>query len=102
MLQYSSSCFRVFFNISSSCFTKTASKPFFNLFYEDEEFSILKYGSLFYSEVVKKLLESRISGEAYDIYVTDIDLSPAIINMTVNSLQTSRYLYFKRKIKNLK
>ena len=78
-------------------------KPTFTLFYEDEEFSSLQYGSRLYSEVVKKVLESRVSGEAYDIYVTDIDLSPAIINMTVNSLQTSRYLYFKRKIEeNLK
>jgi hypothetical protein len=52
---------------------------------------------------VQKVLQSRASGEVYDIYVTDIDLSPAIINMTVNSLQTSRYLYFKRKIEeNLK
>ena len=78
-------------------------KPIFTLFYEDEEFSSLQYGSRLYLEVVKKVLEGRISGEGYDIYVTDIDLSPAIINMTVNSLQSSRYLYFKRKIEeNLK
>ena len=78
-------------------------KPIFTLFYEDEEFSSLQYGSRLYRQVVQKVLQNRASGDAYDIYVTDIDLSPAIINMTVNSLQTSRYLYYKRKIEeNLK
>lgn len=68
-----------------------------------EEFSSLQYGSKLYVEVVRKVLQSRSSGETYDIYVTDIDLSPAIISMDVNSLQSSRYLYFKRKIEeNLK
>ena len=73
-------------------------KPIFTLFYENEEFSSLQYGSKLYVEVVRKVLQSRSSGETYDIYVTDIDLSPAIISMDVNSLQSSRYLYFKRKI----
>lgn len=78
-------------------------KPVFTLFYEDEEFSSLQYGSKLYIEVVRKVLKSRESDERYDIYVTDIDLSPAILNMKVNSLQTSRYLYFKRKVEeNLK
>ena len=78
-------------------------KPTFTLFYENEEFSSLQYGSKLYIEIVRKVLQSRSSGEAYDIYVTDIDLSPAIISMNVNSLQSSRYLYFKRKIEeNLK
>lgn len=79
------------------------SKPVFTLFYEDEEFSSLQYGSKLYIEVVRRVLQNRKSDESYDIYVTDIDLSPAILNMTVNSLQTSRYLYFKRQIEeNLK
>jgi adenylate cyclase class 1 len=78
-------------------------KPIFTLFYENEEFSSLQYGSRLYIEVVQKVLQSRASGEAYDIYVTDIDLSPAIINMSVNSLQSSRYLYYKRQTEdNLK
>lgn len=78
-------------------------KPIYTLFYENEEFSTLEYGSAVCAEVVKKVLKSRGSGESYDIYVTDIDLSPAIINMKGHSLQSSRYLYFKRKVEdNLK
>ena len=73
-------------------------KPIYTLFYENEEFSSLQYGSKIYTEVVNKVLLSRGSGEKYDIYVTDIDLSPTILNMKVNSLQSSRYLYFKREI----
>ena len=73
-------------------------KPVFTLFYENEEFSSLQYGSKLFIEVVRKVLQSRASKETYDIYVTDIDLSPAILNMNINSLQTSRYLYFKRKV----
>ena len=79
------------------------SKPVFTLFYENEEFSTLEYGSKLYSEVVRKVFQNRMSGETYDIYVTDIDLSPSILSMTVNSLQSSRYLYYKRQIEdNLK
>ena len=74
------------------------SKPIFTLFYEDEEFSSLQYGTNLYREVVRKVLKSRSSDEVYDIYVTDIDLSPAILNVDVNSLQTSRYLLYKRQI----
>ncbi|MDH5600089.1 MAG: class I adenylate cyclase [Gammaproteobacteria bacterium] len=78
-------------------------KPVFTLFYENEEFSSLEYGSKLFTEVVRKVLQGRASKESYDIYVTDIDLSPAILNMNINSLQSSRYLYFKRKVEeNLK
>ncbi len=73
-------------------------KPVFTLFYENEEFSSLQYGSDLCLAVVREVLQSRGSGEIYDIYVTDIDLSPAVLSMQVNSLQSSRYLYFKRQI----
>ncbi len=75
----------------------------YTLFYENEEFSSLQYGDELYLAIVRKVLESRNSDEIYDIYVTDIDLSPAILNIDVNSLQSSRYLFYKRKIEeNLK
>ena len=78
-------------------------EPVFTLFYQDEEFSSLQYGSKVSVEVVRKVLQARQSGDNYDIYVTDIDLSPAILNADVNSLQSSRYLYYKRLIEeNLK
>lgn len=78
-------------------------EPIFTLFYENEEFSSLQYGLGVCTEVVRKVLENRQSGDNYDIYVTDIDLSPAILNADVNSLQSSRYLYYKRLIEeNLK
>ena len=78
-------------------------EPIYTLFFQNEEFSSLQYGSNLYTEVVRKVLKSRASGEAYDIYVTDIDLSPAILSTDKNSLQSSRYLYYKREIeKNLK
>jgi len=73
-------------------------KPIFTLFYENEEFSSLQYGVNLYREVVRRVLKSRRSEEVYDIYVTDIDLSPAVLNIGVNSLQSSRYLYYKRQI----
>lgn len=75
----------------------------YTLFYENEEFSSLEYESKLYTEIVKKVLRSRDSGEKYDIYITDIDLSPAVLNMKINKLQSSRYLYFKWEIEaNLK
>ncbi|MFK5915275.1 MAG: class I adenylate cyclase [Woeseiaceae bacterium] len=75
-------------------------EPIFTIFYQDEEFSSLQYGTQLYNEVVKKVLSCRETDEVYDIYVTDIDLSPIILNMDVSSLQTSRYLYYKRMIED--
>jgi adenylate cyclase class 1 len=73
-------------------------KPIYTLFYEDDEFSSLQYGSELYSEIVRRVFSSRGSEETYDIYVTDVALSLSVINMSVNSLQTSRFLYFKKQI----
>lgn len=75
----------------------------YTLFYESVEFSSLEYGASLYREVVKHVFSKRGSGEKYNIYITDIALSAAILNMNDNSLQTSHYLQFKSKIEdNLK
>ena len=75
-------------------------KLIFNLFYEDMEFSSLEYGASLYREVVSYVFMKRGSGEKYNIYITDIALSTTILNLSDNGLQTSRYLYFKKKIED--
>jgi len=72
----------------------------YTLYYEDAEFSSLEYGVSLYREVVKYVFSKRESGEKYNIYITDIALSTAILNMSDDSLQTNRYLYFKKKIED--
>ena len=74
------------------------SKPVYTLFYENEEFSTLQYGGNLFFEVAKKVFQSRKSGEKYDIYVTDIDLSHAMLNEYIYSIQSSRYLHYKHLI----
>ena len=61
---------------------------------------MFEHGEQLYETVVKKVLAKRSSGKAYDIYITDIDLSPAQLYRDVNSIQTSRYLEFKNHIEN--
>lgn len=75
-------------------------KPHFTLFYDEQEFSMFEYGEQLYEAVVKNVLAKRKAGKAYDIYITDIDLSPALLYREVNSIQTSRYLEFKNQIEN--
>jgi len=70
----------------------------FTLYCEDREFSNLEYGDNIYQEVARHVLGLRESGEAYPIYITDLDLSSALLDASVDTVQTVHYLRYKKII----
>jgi len=70
----------------------------FTLYCEDKEFSNLEYGDGVYSEVASHILSLRKSGEPYPIYITDLDLSSTLLDVSTESIQTVHYLHYKKII----
>lgn len=73
-------------------------KPAFSVFCEDREFSSLEYGQDLYRQVAAHIVGLRRSGEAYPIYITDMDLAPNLLNESGNQIQTVRFLEYKKMI----
>jgi len=71
----------------------------FTIYCADKEFSSFEYGSDLFLEVAKYVLYLRNGGLHYPIYITDIDLSPSMMNVdTPNKLQTINFLDYKKRI----
>lgn len=70
----------------------------FTLYCGDMELSNLQYGDNLYKETAKHIVSLRQSGEAYPIYITDLDLSAVLITGNNHTIQTTQYLYYKKVI----
>ena len=71
----------------------------FNIYCSDEEFSTLEYGEQLFTEVARYILRQRPSGQAYPIYITDIDLPHGAIDSgNPDQLQTIHLLKHKQRI----
>lgn len=71
----------------------------FTIYCNEKEFSTYEHGAELFRSVAKHVLELRQSGQRYPIYITDIDLSPALLNgSTPNKLQTINFLTYKKRI----
>ncbi len=70
----------------------------FTLYCEDREFSNLEYGDRIYQEVARYVISLRKSGESYPIYITDLDLSSTLLDVSIESVQTVHYLHYKKII----
>nr|WP_320416308.1 class I adenylate cyclase [Candidatus Reidiella endopervernicosa] len=74
-------------------------RPVFTIYCDDREFSSLEHGDALFQEVARDIFDRRSSGEGYPIYITDIDISKAMISDSgVDSLQTIHYLNHKKRI----
>ncbi|MCI0506168.1 MAG: class I adenylate cyclase [Gammaproteobacteria bacterium] len=74
-------------------------KTVFTMYTEDKEYSSLDYGINLFREVAKYVLRRRPSGERYPIYITDLDLAPALLGERASSqFQIIEYLNFKKRI----
>ncbi len=72
---------------------------FFSVFCDDEEFSSLEHGARVFEAAGRHVLSKRLSGLQYPIYITDVDLSPALLaRQGVEELQTVHLLGYKRTI----
>ncbi|QBQ53465.1 class I adenylate cyclase [Nitrosococcus wardiae] len=73
----------------------------FTVFCDNREFSAFEYGADLYQEVARHILQQRTNHEPYPIYITDLDLSPALLDReSLGSLQTVHLLNYKRVIED--
>ncbi len=70
-------------------------KEVVSLYCEEREFSSLEYGAELYREAVRFVLGRRRSGEAYPIYITDLDLGSGLLAPGQPLPQTGQYLQHK-------
>ncbi len=102
---------REIFQYGDSSFVRTASyikfqvmvdrredNVIFTLYCEDREFSNLEYGDRIYQEVANYVISLRKSGDTYPIYITDLDLSSTLLDVSAESIQTVHYLHYKKII----
>lgn len=73
----------------------------FTVYCNDREFSTVEHGEGIFQQVARSILEQRRSGQGYPIYITDIDVPPAVLSArTQQHLQTLHYLVYKKKIED--
>ena len=73
----------------------------FTIYCNDKEFSSFEHGNDLFREVAKHVVNLRKSGLRYPIYITDIDLSPSLLNDgSSNKLQTINFLNYKKRIED--
>jgi adenylate cyclase class 1 len=71
----------------------------FALYCDGQEFSSLNHGAGVFEAAARHILERRLSGLRYPIYITDVDLSPRLLAQRPDEpLQTARLLRHKRTI----
>lgn len=73
--------------------------PVFTIYCEDTEFSSTQYGELVFEQVAKYIQEHRSRKTKYPQYITDLDISPAILGAdNIGKLQTIHFLKYKREV----
>jgi len=75
------------------------SKTVFTMYTEDREYSSQDHGINLFREVAKYVLSRRPSGERYPIYITDLDLAPALLgDRAQKKFKIIEYLNYKKRI----
>jgi len=71
----------------------------FSVYCNDREFATVEYGDRIFEKVAEYILAQRQSGQAYPIYITDIDLPGQLLEVAGEArLQTLHYLNYKCKV----
>ena len=74
-------------------------RPVFTFYCDDVEFSSADWGSDIFNEVAKHILKLRKNNDYYYLYITDLELSPALLGKSSSlQVQTIELLQYKRKI----
>ena len=74
----------------------------FKIFCGEREFTALEYGEQLFSEVAAHITRARRSGTHYPIYITDIDVSPAMLGGDQSEgVQTVHFLKYKKRVESL-
>ncbi len=80
---------------------KTGDEAQFKAFCEDQEFSSVEHGKQMFRNLANHIVTLRHSHEKYPIYITDIDLSKALLGTDYANVQTVHYLKYKKHIENI-
>ncbi len=74
----------------------------FSIFFDNREFSTLEFGEQIFQRVAEHISAKRNNGRAYPIYITDIDVNPAMLGTdNVNGVQSIHFLNYKKRIESL-
>jgi len=74
-------------------------KTVFKFFCDDAEFSTAESGAKIFEVVARHIFKRRRDRRKYYVYITDLDLPPALLGDKVNdSVQIVKYLKYKKKI----
>lgn len=74
----------------------------FSIFCDNREFSMLEYGDRIFQCVAEHITRKRRSGGKYPIYITDIDLRPAMLGGdAADGVQSINFLNYKKRIESL-
>ena len=73
----------------------------FSVYCNDREYSTVEHGDLLYQQVASYILQQRTQHEQYPIYITDIDLSKALLGSEYANVQTVQYLQYKRHFETM-
>ena len=71
----------------------------FKFFCDDAEFSTAESGAKIFDVVAKHIYKRRRERKKYYVYITDLELSPALLGENMSdSVQIVKYLKYKKKI----
>ncbi|CAK0772167.1 adenylate cyclase, class 1 [Gammaproteobacteria bacterium] len=81
--------------------TSNAEENSHTFYCDDREFSSYRYGNNLFQEVANHILAQRRRGMNYPIYITGIDLPPALLNNRApNTIQMVDFLSYKKRIED--
>ncbi|MEN8802938.1 MAG: class I adenylate cyclase, partial [Thiogranum sp.] len=73
-----------------------------SIFCDEREFSALEFGDQIFQRVAEHISAEKIDGRANRIYVTDIEVNPAMLGTDcVNGVQSIHFLNYKKRIESL-
>lgn len=76
-------------------------KTVFSVYCNDQELSSRDHGRNLFAAVADCVRQLRRSGGDYPVYLTDLDLAPAIVGEPPERLQTVHYLFYKQRLESL-
>jgi adenylate cyclase class 1 len=88
-------------NIRVFGWESAAGRTTYSIFCNEREFSSMDSGQDLFSQVTAHILRLRRSGDHYPVYITDIDVPPAVLGADApEQLQTVHFLNYKQKIED--
>ena len=74
----------------------------FSIFCGNREFSALEFGNQLFGKVAEHITRKRRSGSHYPIYITDMDVNPALLTKGgLDGVQSVHFLNYKKRIESL-